>query len=133
MGRVHGRKGRLYVGLATSASVAEPVAFLKGWEINFETDDVDVTAFGDNNKVTLAGLPDSKGTFDGFFDDASNQLYTAATDGASRNFYLYPTTPAAAGPYWFGTASFDFSVSAAVDDAVKVSGGFAATSNVSKQ
>jgi predicted secreted protein len=132
MARVHGRKGRLYVGLASDTATAQEVAYLKGWEINFETDDVDVTAFGDLNKTSLAGLPDSSGTFDGFYDDSSDQLYTAATDGAARRFYLYPTTPSSAGPYWFGTATFDFSVSAAVDDAVKISGGYAATSAVRK-
>ena len=132
MARVHGRKGRLYAGISGTGSDAEEVAYLKGWEISFETDDVDVTAFGDVNKVTLAGLPDSSGTFDGFYDDASAQLYTAATDGGARRFYLYPTTPTTTGPYWFGTATFDFTVAAAVDDAVKVSGGFAATSAVSK-
>jgi predicted secreted protein len=132
MARVHGRKGRLYVGLASDTATAQEVAYLKGWEINFETDDVDVTAFGDLNKTSLAGLPDSSGTFDGFYDDSSDQLYTAATDGAARRFYLYPTTPSSAGPYWFGTATFDFSVSAAVDDAVKISGGYSATSAVRK-
>lgn len=132
MARVHGRKGRLYVGLANSTADAEEVAFLKGWEISFETDDVDVTAFGDVNKVSLAGLPDSSGTFDGFYDDATDQLYTAASDGEARRFYLYPTTPAQSGPYWFATATFDFSVATAVDDAVKISGGFAATSAVAK-
>ena len=92
MARVHGRKGRLYVGLANSTADAEEVAFLKGWEISFETDDVDVTAFGDVNKVSLAGLPDSSGTFDGFYDDATDQLYTAASDGEARRFYMNPTT-----------------------------------------
>ena len=132
MARIHGRHGRLYAGLAGTSAEAEEVAFLKGWEITFETDDTDVTAFGDLNKVTLAGLPDSSGTFDGFYDTATDQLYTAATDGGSRRFYLYADTPATTADYWFGSATFDFSVAAAVDDAVKVSGGFAATSNVSK-
>lgn len=132
MARVHGRRGRLYVGLASDTAAAEAVTFLSGWEINFETDDVDVTALGDANHVSLAGLPDAGGTFKGFYDDATAQLYTAASDGLARRFYLYPTTPATAGPYWFGTGTFDFSMSGDVGEAVAVSGNFKAASTVAK-
>jgi hypothetical protein len=80
--------------------------------------------------VYVAGLPDSSGTFAGFYDSATAQLYTAATDGVARKFYLYPDTADAI--YWFGTALFDFSVSTAVDGAVTVSGNWNAASIVSK-
>jgi hypothetical protein len=130
MARNHGRRGRLYVGI-TSAGVAEPIAFLRDWSINFSVDNVEVTAFGDANKVYVAGLPDSSGSFSGFLDDATAQLYTAATDGVARKFYLYPDTNST-GIYWFGTALFDFNVAGAVDGAVTVSGDFQAASGVSK-
>jgi hypothetical protein len=132
MARVHGRRGRLYVGIASDSAAAEPVAFLSKFSINFATDNVDVTANGDANKVYVAGLPDSSGSFSGFYDDASAQTYTAATDGLARRFYLYPTTPAATGPYWFGTGLFDFKTEASVDDSVKMSGDFQAASAVTK-
>jgi hypothetical protein len=131
MARVHGRRGRLYVGIASDSAAAEPVAFLSKFSINFATDNVDVTANGDANKVYVAGLPDSSGSFSGFYDDASAQTYTAATDGLARRFYLYPTTPSA-GVYWFGTGLFDFSVEGDVGSAVTVSGDFQAASAVSK-
>lgn len=132
MSRLHGRAGRLYVGLASSTAAAEPVAFLREWEITFETDDVEVTAFGDTNKVYVAGLPDIGGSYSGWYDDATAQLYTAAVDGAARRFYLYPTI-ALTTTYFWGTATFDMTAGAAVDGAIAVNGNFKAASPVVKQ
>ena len=130
MARLHGRNGRLYVNI-TSGGTAEPIAFLNNWDIQFAVDNAEVTAFGDINKVYVAGLPDASGSFSGFYDDATAQVYTAAADGVARKFYLYPTT-SATGQYWFGTALFDFSVSSSVDGAITISGDFQAASAVTK-
>lgn len=130
MARIHGRSGRLYANI-TSGGTAEPIAFLRDWSINFSVDNVDVTAFGDTNKVYVAGLPDVAGSYSGWYDDATAQMYTAASDGVARKFYLYPDN-SSTGKYWFGTALFDFNVSSAVDGAVSVSGDFNAASAVSK-
>ena len=130
MARIHGRAGRLYAGIA-SGGVAEPVAFLSSWSFDASTDDVDVTAYGDTQKVTVSGLPDFKGSFSGFYDSETAQMWSAAVDGVARKFYLYPTT-ATTGTYWFGTAGFDFSVDTSVSDAAKVSGNFAAASVITK-
>ena len=132
MARNHGRRGRLYVGIASDSAAAEAVAYLSKWSVSFSTDNVDATANGDTNKVYLAGLPDASGSFSGFYDDASAQTYTAAADGLARRFYLYPTTPSVAGPYWFGTALFDFNANSDVGSAVTVSGDFQAASAVTK-
>ena len=129
MARIHGRAGRLYAGIA-SAGTAEPITFLNSWSSDFSSDDVDVTAFGDTNKTYVSGLPDVSGSFAGFYDSASAQLYTAAVDGVARKFYLYPSTADAI--YWFGTATFDMSVETGVADAVKISGTFKAASAVTK-
>ena len=131
MSRKHGQRGRLYVGLASDSATAEPVTFLNSWSINFTTDKVEVTAFGDTNRVYVSGLPDAQGDFAGHYDDATAQLYTAASDGDARKFYLYPDTDST-GIYWFGTAIFDFSVSSRVDGSVDVSGSWAAATPVSK-
>lgn len=134
MARIHGRHGRLYVGLTASVSAAEPVTFLSNWSLDQSVDNVDVTAFGDGNKVYVGGLPDASGSFSGFFDNATDQVYDAAADGDARRFYLYPDARVGTtGPYWYGTALFDFSVQGAVDGAVQVSGDWAATSDVTKQ
>jgi hypothetical protein len=132
MARIHGRRGRLYVGIASDTATAEPLPFISSWSVEFATDNVDVTANGDTNKVYVSGLPDASGSFSGFYDDATSQTYASAADGLARRFYLYPAIPTTAGPYWFGTALFDFRVESSVDDAVKVSGDWQAASAVAK-
>jgi hypothetical protein len=135
MTRRHGRNSRLYVDLsADGAGSAEPVAFLTQWNLDFSADRIDVTAFGDTNKVSVQGLPGSQGAFSGWYDDATAQLFNAAVDtsGVARTFYAYPDRANNEEEYFFGTAHFDFSVSTGVADAVAVSGSFEAASEVSK-
>lgn len=132
MARIHGRSGKLYVGIANDTASAESIAYITKMSLDFQTDDVEVTAFGDSNKVYVSGLPDCQGSFSGWYDDATAQTYTAATDGLARRFYWYPKTPTTAGPYWFGTGIFDFSVESGVADAVSISGSFKAASPVTK-
>lgn len=133
MARIAGKGGRVYMALA-SGGTAEPIAFLRSWSINFTTDKNDVTALGDANKVYVADLPDAQGTFDGFYDDATVQTYTAATDGLARKFYLYPNTTGApgTGQYFFGNILPDFSVTGGVGDSVNISSSWNAASAVSK-
>lgn len=130
MPRIAGRNGALYAAI-TSGGTAEPIAFLNNWSLDFSTEKIDVTSFGDSSMVYVSGLPDVQGTYAGFYDDATPQLYTAAVDGVARRFYLYPnrSTP---GQYWFGTAIFDMSIDASVDGAVAISGSLAAASPTSK-
>ena len=130
MARIHGKSGRLYVAIA-SGGTAEPIAFISDWSMTAVTDKVEVTSLGDTNKTYVAGLPDAQGTFSGFYDDATAQTYTAATDGVARKFYLYPNVSTT--QYFFGTGLFDFSITDAVNDAVKITGNWAATSSVLKQ
>jgi hypothetical protein len=116
----------------TSGGTAEPIAFLNSWSINFQTDKAEVTAFGDANKVYVAGLPDASGEFSGFYDNATAQTYTAATDGVARKFYLYPSTSQNT-QYWFGEILPDFAVNGAVGGAVEVSSSWNASSAITKQ
>lgn len=126
MARQAGRDGALYAGVASTTAAAEPIAFIKSWTLDAATDKFDVTAFGDTSKTYVQGLPDAKGAFDGWFDTATQQTYTAASDGDSRRFYLYTGTPSTAGPYFFCTAFLSFSVSNPVDGATSISGEWAA-------
>jgi len=130
MARIAGRNGSLYMNL-TSGGTAEPVAFLNHWALNFNTDTTEVTAFGDVSKVYVSGLPDFKGTYSGFYDNATVQTYTAAVDGVGRKFYLYPDRTLAT-QYWFGTAIFDMSIDGTVDGAVSISGNMSASSTAAK-
>lgn len=130
MARIHGRRGRVYLAI-TSGGTAEPIAFLNSWSINFQSEKAEVTAFGDNNKVYVAGLPDSSGEFSGFYDDATRQTYDAAVDGLPRKFYLYPSTSLNT-QYWYGEILPDFQVNTTVNGAVEVSSSWNASSAVQK-
>jgi hypothetical protein len=132
MARVHGRKGRVYIGIASDTAAAESLPYTATWSISFATDNAEVTALGDTGKVYVAGLPDVSGSFSGFLDDATAQTYTAAADGLARRFYMYPSTPSLTGPYWFGTVLADYTAEGDVGDAVKMSGDWSAASAVAK-
>lgn len=131
MARIPGRNARVYLGLATSAAAAEPIAFQAKVSFDAATDKIDVTAFGDSNKVYVAGLPDASGSFEGFYDDATVQSYTAAQDGIARKMYIYPSTLTNA-QYFFTTAIVDFSFESGVSDAVTVSASWSAASTFVK-
>ena len=131
MARITGRRGRLYVGLASDTASAEPVAFLDKFSLSFAFSTIDVTAFGDTGKVALADLPECKGSYAGSYDTETAQLYAAATDGKARRFYLYPTNDTTT-TYFFGTAVFDMNIDAAVDGKVAIDGDFEASSPVAK-
>jgi hypothetical protein len=130
MARIHGRNGRVYLAL-TSGGTAEPVAYLNSWSINFATEKVDVTSFGDSNKSYVAGLPDASGDFSGFYDDATVQTYTAALDGQPRKFYLYPSTNAN-GQYFWGQILPDFNVNTTVTGAVEITSAWNASGPIQK-
>ena len=131
MARRHGRNGQVYVGV-TSAAAASPCAFQASWSINMVTNKVDVTAFGDQNLVYVAGLPDASGDFTGYMDDATSQTYIAATDGLARNFYLYPDATNLPNTYWFGTILPDFSADGAIASAVNMKATWNASSRVQR-
>ena len=131
MVRRHGRNGQVYLGL-TSAAVATPLPFQASWTINMNVDKQDVTAFGDGNKVYVAGLPDASGDFGGFMDDATSQTYIAAVDGLARNFYLYPDATNSPSVYWFGTVLPDFSADGAISGPVNFKSTWNAASKIQR-
>jgi hypothetical protein len=131
MGRFAGRNGRIYLDTAGGGS-ASYLNFVANWELNFQTDKFDVTAFGDEGKVTVAGLPAQSGTFSGWMDDSSAQTYTAAVDGIARKFYLYPSFTTQSGTYFFGTINLDASFSAGVDGAGTFSGSWEAATTIKR-
>lgn len=131
MSRIAGRRGRIYIGIADDTAAAEPLPFVAKWSINFATDKIEVTALEDANKTYLAGLPDASGDFSGFYDDATNQTYTAATDGLPRKFYLYPSL-AKVTQYFFGTILPDMKIDADVSGAVAMSASWSASSAIKK-
>lgn len=131
MARRHGRNGQIYIGL-TNAAAASPLPFQASWSINMNVDKQDVTAFGDGNKVYVAGLPDASGDFSGFMDDATSQTYIAAVDGLARNFYLYADVTNSPNVYWFGTVLPDFSADGAIAGPVNFKSTWNAASRIQR-
>lgn len=131
MSRIHGRNAQIYLGIA-AGSAASPVPFQAAWTINMVVAKSDVTAFGDQNLVYVAGLPDASGDFTGFIDDATSQTYIAATDGLPRNFYLYPNITADPNMYFFGTIIPDFAADGAVAGPVNFKSTWNAASRIQR-
>ena len=64
------------MGTTTSAA-ASPLTFQNTWSISYETERIEVTAFGDTNKTYVTGIADAAGEFAGFYDDATAQTLLA--------------------------------------------------------
>jgi hypothetical protein len=128
--RIPGRNSRLYVSI-TSGGTATPIAFVAKVEADMTVNQYDVTALGDVNLVTVPGLPSYKGTYAGFYDDATAQTFTAALDGVARNFYFYPDVGTTS-RYQYGTAFFDAKLITDVNGSVSMSGNFSAAGPVNK-
>jgi hypothetical protein len=129
--RIHGRNAQVYCGIA-AGSAASPMPFQAAWTLNMVVAKSDVTSFGDQNLVYVAGLPDASGDFSGFMDDATSQTYIAATDGLPRNYYLYPNITADPYTYWFGTVIPDFAADGAVAGPVQFKSTFNAASRIQR-
>jgi hypothetical protein len=130
LAKIAGRNAAIYMGVTTSAA-ASPITFQNSWSMEFTTDKIDVTSFGDSTKTYVAGIADATGQFAGFYDDASAQTYTAAIDGLSRRFYLYPNSNLPT-QYFFGTIFADMSINSEVAGAVQVSATWNAATAVAK-
>ena len=126
MSRIAGRNAVIYFGATTSAQ-ASPLAFAAKYSLNFGTQKIDVTAFLDRGKVSLAGLPAQSGDMSGWYDDATAQTFTAAVDGLARKLYIYPSSLTVT-QYFFGAVVADFNSDSTVDGAATFSSSFEAAS-----
>ncbi len=124
MARYHGRKGVVYLSTSGTGE-ASTVLALTNWTLNMETDKVDVTAFGDQNKVYVQGLKDTSGSIKGWWDNTEEKLFEAADSPDGVKMYLYPSADAP-GIYWYGVAWLDASIEVPVDGAISVSANFVA-------
>lgn len=122
MARISGARGRLYAAI-TSAGTAAPIAFLSELSFDMSTEQFEVTAFEDTTKTYVAGKPDAKGTYKGFYDTsvAGGQFYAAATDGVARKFYVYEDCNTLTS-YFFGTGFFDQKLGIPMNGAVTLEG-----------
>lgn len=118
MAKVHGRKGQIEIGPGSPGTV---IGSLTSWNLSFARDKVETTSFQDENKNYLAGLKDVSGGAEGFFD--TTYIRTIADEAESATGTNVRITPSTDHPtfYYDGPAWIDYSVTGAVNDAVKVS------------
>jgi len=124
MARYHGKSGVVYLS-TTGSGAATTTVSLSGYNADFTTDKVEVTAFGDANKTYVQGLKDIKGSFTGFLDDTGLAIFTGADSTDGVKMYLYPSS-ASPTVYWYGPAWLDASIAVSVSAANTVSGNFSA-------
>lgn len=134
MARIKGSGGDVYVDQsADGTGSASPLRYVSSWTLDGSVDEIDVTAFGDSNKTTIAGLPSCNGTVKGFYDDTtttgSTALWAIAQGGVARKTYLYSKAPSTSGPYWHGKANWSISYEVDVNGAVAISGTWSAATS----
>ena len=122
MARRHGSTGQVAID-PDGTTTYVPVAALNSWTMDSARDKVDVTAFGDTNKQYVVGLPDTKGTFSGFWDETSTPDTIFAVAGGDVPVGL-KLTPSLVTPTYFasGLAYLDASIDVKSDGAVSISG-----------
>jgi hypothetical protein len=86
-----GRYGSILWDPAGGA-VTVPIISLNAWTLNQETEMEDVTCFGDENKVYIPGMKDTKGTVGGFWNSAEVTLWEAADSGTPGMLELLPNS-----------------------------------------
>ncbi len=130
--RLHGKNGSIYINGGKpggSFGSGTKVAVKTEWTLNLNRDFVDVTSFGDLNKVYVVGLKDISGTYSGNLD-LSGDIGVNAADLDDVPIYLY--ADARDGEEFlvaYGPGFIDASITASNTDALKASGNFRASGN----
>lgn len=88
MAIVHGKGGGVKLGTPT----ANLVAAMNEWTLTSDADEVDITQFGDTDKVWMAGFKNGSLRFSGFYDQADTyqgDLHDAFDAGTEVHLQLF--------------------------------------------
>lgn len=101
------------------------IASLNNWKLSLKTERIDVTCFGDANKVYVPGMKDISGSVTGFWNSADVTLVDAADQDTPGTLKLVPnsTEPTF---FWQGPAYMDADIDTSADGAPALTGTFAA-------
>ena len=124
-----GRNGQVkWDPTGTGGATLAVLIAIKNFKLSMKTDKLNVTCFGDQNKVYVPGMKDISGTVAGFYDSSALDLYEAADQDTPGMLELIPdsTDAAAATLKWHGLAYLDSDIDTSVDGAPAVSGSFMA-------
>lgn len=126
-----GRYGSVRYSESGASPVSEIVS-LRQWKLSKKTDYIDVTCFGDTNKVYVPGMPDVSGSFSGFWNAPDSRVIFDAADAEEPGLLeLYPNERDAAGSpaevlKFSGLAYIDADIDTNVNGAPAISGTFRA-------
>jgi len=111
-----------------SATTPVEVISINAWKASFKTDKLDVTCFGDDNKVYVPGMKDVTGTIGGFWNSAagaSGVIFDGADAETPGKLKLLPNETESAF-FWSGLAYLDAEIDCSVDGAPTISSEFMA-------
>jgi hypothetical protein len=123
MAILSGRYGKVLYDPAGTLPVE--IVSISSWKMSQKTDKIDVTCFGDTNKVYVPGMKDTTGEFGGFWNSAERVLWAAVDATTPGMLQLMPnsTEPTF---FWEGLAYLDADIDTAVSEAPKITGTFSA-------
>jgi hypothetical protein len=128
-----GRYGQVLYNEPPVPSPATPVIVtsLNTWKMSQKTDKINVTCFGNSNKVYVNGLKDVAGTVGGFWDSDELTLFKAVDAATPGLLRLVPNTtdPTPDAGAFEGLAYLDVDIDTMVEGAPKVTGNFVAAGN----
>lgn len=130
--RLGGLNGGIYLG-GSSTGGGTRIAAKTGFTFASTRDFFDGSAFGDSNRRWFPGLRDAQGTYEGLYDASGDRLFEAAALGAQL-IYLYADDNTGASSVALyevahGSGFLDGTVNCNLNDVVKVTGNFRASSN----
>jgi len=116
MATLHGKNGVVYMGENTATQITE----LTEWHISIDRDLAEDTVMGDSWRTQLKGIISWSGSFAGYMDTASNDLFTAATGANKQRIYIYPDANNSTA-YYYGYCWPNLTIDATLGDVVAVS------------
>lgn len=121
-----GRYGQVLFDIDPTGTPAPVlIASLNKWALSLKTDHIEVTCFGDENKVYVPGMKDVSGSFGGFWNSDETTLFDAADSPTPGLLKLVPNSTESA-YFWSGLAYLDADIDVGVSDAPTVTGTFMA-------
>jgi hypothetical protein len=126
MNRMTGSHGQIKIDTTGVGTTMTTVASMNAWTLNMARDKVEVTAFGDTNKVYVQSLMDIKGTLGGWFDSDELKIFDVAIGEIAAYLNLVPSTLNAT-MFWKGPAWLDSAIDVKSNGAITVASNFVAS------
>jgi hypothetical protein len=123
MAILSGRDGQVLYDPAGTTPVE--IISLNKFKLSLKTDKINVTCFGDTNKVYVPGMKDISGTVSGFYNSADKTLFEAADAVTPGLLKLIPHESEST-HFWSGSAYLDADIDTSVEGAPAVTGNFMA-------